>query len=84
MVDYVTKIETNYTPIVGSNTANLLVSLEANNSVSPRIIFKFQDVVKLNAINVDLDFAANKGILSLKSCLQNYRYFDPKIDLNLY
>ncbi|XP_054154970.1 ataxin-2-like protein isoform X2 [Oppia nitens] len=61
VIDYVTKVDANTPAIIGSNIGTLLASLEANYEVSPRVIFQFADVVKLHAINVDLNFATNKG-----------------------
>jgi hypothetical protein len=61
VIDYVTKLEANFTPIIG-NIGTLLASLQADNQVSHRVIFHFPDVVKLHAINVDLNYATNKGI----------------------
>jgi hypothetical protein len=61
VVDYVAKLEANATQNsnmpIGQNLTNLLSSLQANNTVSPTIIFKFSDVVNLTASNVDLDYA---------------------------
>jgi len=54
-------VEPNAVPIVGSNIGNLIASLQAKNKVAQTLIFKFPDVVKLNAINVDLDYATTKS-----------------------
>lgn len=42
----------------GQNLNGLLASLKEKEKVYPEIIFKFEDVVALSVLNVDLEFAS--------------------------
>lgn len=46
---------------LGPNIGNLLTSLQAKNTLLPKMIINFSDIVKISALNVDLDFATQSN-----------------------